>query len=89
MCRWMASRKCKHIAVLSRSGLKSKDAVSLKEELESLGVKLVGYACDVGNLEQLREVLRRCAEEMPPFRGVIQSAMVIKVRLGCSTGDFG
>ena len=82
MCRWMASRKCKYIVVLSRSGLKSKDAVILQEELESLGVKLVGYACDVGNLKQLEETLGRCAEEMPPFRGVIQSAMVIRVSLG-------
>ena len=77
----MASRNCKHIVVLSRSGLKSKNAITLKEELESLGVKLVGYACDVGNLEQLQVTLRRCAEEMPPFRGVIQSAMVIRVSL--------
>ena len=79
MCRWMASRKCKTIVVLSRSGMKSQNAVILKEELESLGVKLVCYACDVGNLKQLEKTLRRCAEEMPPFRGVIQSAMVIRV----------
>lgn len=81
MCRWMASRKCKHIVVLSRSGLKSQIAVILKEEFESLGVKLVGSACDVGDLKQLEKTLRQCAEEMPPFRGVIHSAMVIRVSL--------
>ena len=79
MCRWMASRKCKHIVVLSRSGLKSQNAMILKGELESLGVKLVCYACDVANLKQLETTLKQCAEEMPPVRGVIQSAMVIKV----------
>ena len=77
----MSSRKCKNIVVLSRSGLQSKNALLLREELENLGVKLVGYACDVGNLEQLEETLERCAEEMPPFRGVIHSAMVIRVSL--------
>ncbi len=51
----------------------------LKEELECLGVKLVGYACDVANLKQLETTLKQCAEEMPPVRGLIQSAMVIKV----------
>lgn len=81
MCRWMASRNCKNIVVLSRSGLHNKNALLLKEELESLGVKLVGYACDIGNLEQLEKTLVLCAEEMPPFRGVIHSAMVIRVSL--------
>ena len=59
--------------------MKSQNAVILKEELESVGVKLVCYACDVGNLKQLEKTLRRCAEEMPPFRGVVHSAMVIRV----------
>lgn len=53
----------------------------LKEELESLGVKLVGYACDVANLKHLETTLKQCAKEMPPVRGVIQSAMVIRVSL--------
>ena len=78
----MASRNWKNIVVLSWSGLKSMNAVILKEELESLGAKLAGYACDVGNLKQLKETIRRYAEEMLPIRGVIQSAMVIRVSLG-------
>ena len=80
ICRWMASCKCKHIVVFSRSGMGGKNARSLAAELASSGVKLAVYACDVGDLYQLEQVLSRCEKEMPPIRGVIQAAMVIKVR---------
>ncbi len=75
----MASCGCKHIIVISRSGIKSKSARDLTAELASRDVKLAAYACDIGDLHQLDEVLSRCAREMPLIRGVIQSAMVIEV----------
>ena len=81
MCRWMASCKCKHIIVISRSGMEGKNARALIAELASLNVKLAVYACDVGNLQQLGQTLSQCEKEMPPVRGVIQSAMVIEVSL--------
>ena len=80
MCRWMARFKCKHIIVISRSGMEGKNARSLTAELASLDVKLAVYTCDVGDLHQLEQTLSRCEKEMPPVRGVIQSAMVIEVR---------
>ena len=80
----MANRKCKNIILLSRSGMKNQSAQTLKDELEEMGVKLAVYACDVSNLEQLKQVLMLCAKEMPPIRGVIQSAMVIRVSRGGS-----
>lgn len=75
----MASRNCKNIIALSRSGMESPHASSLKDELEGNGVKLTVYACDIGHREQLQSVLDLCAKSMPPIKGVIQSAMVIRV----------
>ena len=74
----MASRKCKNIILLSRSGMKNQNAQSLKNELERNNVKLAVYACDVSNFDQLKQTLISCEKEMPPIRGVIQSAMVIR-----------
>lgn len=65
--------------------MEGKNARSLIAELAGLDVKLAVYACDVGNLHQLEQTLSRCAKEMPPIRGVIQSAMVIEVRLSVET----
>ncbi|KAL8919077.1 MAG: hypothetical protein Q9208_006961 [Pyrenodesmia sp. 3 TL-2023] len=78
ICRWMIGRNCKNLIVLSRSGMKSTHAQSIKDELEGDGVKLAIHACDVGDAEQLQSVLNLCSNDMPPIRGVIQSAMVIR-----------
>ncbi|KAL8897966.1 MAG: hypothetical protein Q9207_006939 [Kuettlingeria erythrocarpa] len=81
ICRWMVSRNCKNLIVLSRSGMQSTHAQTVKDELERNGVKLAIYKCDVGEVEQLRMVLVSCSSAMPPIRGVIQSAMVIRDNL--------
>ena len=79
ICNWMAGKNCKNIVLVSRSGMKASGAQSLVAEFETLGVRLKIYACDVSNAEELGMVLKQCHIEMPPIRGVIQSAMVIKV----------
>ncbi|KAL8670019.1 MAG: hypothetical protein Q9168_005420 [Polycauliona sp. 1 TL-2023] len=78
ICRWMVSLGCKTIIVLSRSGLKSTHAASIKEELASKGAQLVVYACDVADRSQLDDTFRSCSEILPPIKGVIHSAMVIR-----------
>ncbi|KAI4269144.1 MAG: hypothetical protein L6R38_007574 [Xanthoria sp. 2 TBL-2021] len=78
ICRWMISRECKNIIVLSRSGLKSAHAASIKEELESKGARLAVYTCDVGDRAQLDDTLRLCSDTLPPIKGLIHSAMVIR-----------
>ena len=75
--RWMASRGCKNIIALSRSGKQSASAVSLRDELEPIGVRLTAYACDVSNSEEVEQALSSSAQEMPPIKGLIHSAMVI------------
>ena len=79
MCHWMARRKCKNIVLISRSGMQSPDAQSLLDEFARLEVRLKVYACDVSNAEDLNQTLNLCFRDMPPIRGVIQSAMVIRV----------
>lgn len=37
------------------------------------------YACDVTDIRQLQSVLEDSAKSMPPVRGVIQGAMVLRV----------
>ncbi|KAL8722892.1 MAG: hypothetical protein Q9181_007402 [Wetmoreana brouardii] len=78
LCRWLVSQECKNIIVLSRSGLKSAHAASIVDELNGNGVKLAIYECDVGDREQVDRALGLCSKEMPPIRGVIHTAMVIR-----------
>lgn len=66
------------IVFLSRSGASDPKAASLCEELESHGTHAVCWSCDVADADQLREALDRCAKELPPIRGCIQGAMVLR-----------
>lgn len=61
---------------------------SIKDKLEGNGVKLAIPACNVGEREQLNRVFSVCSKEMPPSRGFIHSAMVIRVSYHeiCETG---
>lgn len=79
ICQWMAGLRAKTIIVMSRSGMESKGSRDFVEELERSGVTLVVHSCDVSDLNQLEEVLTLCARTLPPIKGVIQAAMVLKV----------
>ncbi|KAL9074826.1 MAG: hypothetical protein Q9161_001964 [Pseudevernia consocians] len=76
--RWMASRGARNLILLSRSGARSKAALSLVEELTMQGICVKALACDVADAISLSTTLMSCAETMPPIRGVIQGAMVLR-----------
>lgn len=74
----LASLGAKHLCFVSRSGLKSPSAQSTVAELEAMGVQARVYTCDAADAAQLKETLTQCAREMPPIRGVVQCAMVLR-----------
>ncbi|KAF2468466.1 reducing type I polyketide synthase [Lindgomyces ingoldianus] len=76
--RWMARRGAKNLLLLSRSGARSEQAAALVEELQSQGVRVEAPACDVTNFGRLEAVLNECKKTMPPVKGCIQGAMVLK-----------
>lgn len=85
ICKWMASLGAKNIIILSRSGVKGSASVTVAKELKEAGVNLAVHACDIGDYAQVKAALDICAKNMPPIRGVIQAAMVLKVRITLAT----
>ncbi|KAL6719561.1 hypothetical protein ACLMJK_003803 [Lecanora helva] len=81
ICQWMADHGVKNIIVLSRSGLENEISKQFAADLSRSGTKLLGLKCDVSNLAQLEDALASVPSEMPPIRGVIQAAMVLKAKL--------
>lgn len=77
--RWMVGRGARNLVLLSRSGAKGNDALDFLDELASEGVTAVAPPCDITNHGVLASVLATCAETMPPVRGCIQGAMVLRV----------
>nr|UWV21338.1 polyketide synthase 5 [Chaetomium globosum] len=76
---WMASHGARNIVSLSRSGAKDQDSQSFIQELSAGGINVVGKACDIGSAEQIASLAQELESAgMPPIRGIIQCAMVLK-----------
>ncbi|KAK7993281.1 hypothetical protein PG989_006662 [Apiospora arundinis] len=84
MCRLLAARGARHIVILSRSGA-SRDPEKkelLEKELAVLGAHLYTIACDVTDVNQVVAAARWVeANNLPPVRGVIQSAAILRDRM--------
>ncbi|KAF2795479.1 KR-domain-containing protein [Melanomma pulvis-pyrius CBS 109.77] len=74
---WLFERNAKNLFLISRSG-GSKRAQDVVTELRSNGVKVQCPVCDIADLPSLRSALDECAKTMPPIRGCIQTAMVLR-----------
>lgn len=78
LAKLLAQKGARHLAFVSRSGPASKNAISLTGELAVMGVKTAIYSADVSDETAMTNMLSQCAGEMPPIRGVIQSAAVLE-----------
>ncbi|KAI1771759.1 putative polyketide synthase [Hypoxylon cercidicola] len=76
--RWFVSRGARHLVLLSRSGPRTPEALELVAELGRKGACVEAPPCDVTNRSILGSVLADCAKKMPPIRGCVQAAMVMK-----------
>lgn len=81
---FMVKNGAKHLAFFSRSGAVSEAQVEFMRTLKRQGIDARVFACDICNRPQLVSVLQNCAQEMPPIRGVIQGAAVLRVGQICS-----
>jgi NAD(P)-dependent dehydrogenase (short-subunit alcohol dehydrogenase family) len=80
MIRRLVKLDVRHLILVSRSGAASEPAKATVEELRSSGVKVKVYSCDISDKASLSAVLEDVKGKMPPIRGCIQSAMVLRVR---------
>lgn len=79
VARWLTAKSARHLLLLSRSGMRSKTAAKSVEEMTTAGVNIHAPVCDITDAISLRKVLEYCETKMPPIRGCVQSAMVIRV----------
>lgn len=81
MAKWMVHELgVKSIILISRSGMDASVATETVEALKGSDVVVVTVRkCDVADKEDISAVLRDCAQTLPPIRGVVQGAMVLKV----------
>ena len=68
----------RNLCFISRSGKTSKGAGKVIEELALQDVTVQVYSCDIGSHDDLSRTLHDCSQTMPPIKGVIQCAMVLR-----------
>jgi hypothetical protein len=74
----MVRHGARNFIYVSRSGSSSVSAKTLIRELEAAGARCLILNCSVADLTTLTRGLARALQTMPPVRGVIQGAMVLK-----------
>jgi NAD(P)-dependent dehydrogenase (short-subunit alcohol dehydrogenase family)/acyl carrier protein len=77
ICLWLAEHGARNLIVLSRSVNAADKAAPLLNDLHSLGCHVKSIACDIGIEEDILRAVEAC-KDMPPIRGVIQGAMVLR-----------
>ncbi|KAJ6443692.1 Lovastatin diketide synthase LovF [Purpureocillium lavendulum] len=76
---WMVSRGARNLILLSRSAGGNGKSAPFVTELRKDGCKVKTISCDVANAADLKQALDACkADCLPPVRGVIQAAMVLR-----------
>jgi len=78
LSRFLVANGARNLVFLSRSGARLSHAIGLVEEMRGEGVAVSVFTCDVADSDAVATALARCRETMPPIRGVIQAATVIR-----------
>ncbi|KAL1636209.1 Type I Iterative PKS [Diplodia intermedia] len=79
MAKWMAQKGARNVVLLSRSGKTDGKVGQLIESVrQSMDANVVVRACDVADEASVRALVEDCKGSMPPIRGVIHAAMVLK-----------
>ncbi|KAL4940592.1 hypothetical protein BDV06DRAFT_223966 [Aspergillus oleicola] len=78
LARMFASSGARHLAIFSRSGAVSIAAQECVGEIEQLGTQVQVYKCDVSSAIAVKEAVEDIQNHLPPIKGVIQGAMVLR-----------
>lgn len=78
LAREFVSCGAQHIAFISRSGATSAEAREVVEELSARGALVRAYRADVADEASFLAAMEQCSRELPPIRGVVQMAMVLR-----------
>ena len=75
---YLADHGAKHLAFFSRRDDVQPAAQKVLDQLKERDVEAKTYVCDITDPEALRKTVDEIGDEMPPIRGVVQGAMVLR-----------
>jgi len=75
--RFLAERGARHLALVSRNGVKRDEEAATVRELEQAGVEVKVFQADISKQDEVQRIVRATHSDTVPLRGVFQSAMVL------------
>ncbi|KAI2466200.1 polyketide synthase module [Annulohypoxylon bovei var. microspora] len=86
VAQWLVEHGAQNLILLSRSAgnldldeNKNTDGALFIDELRATGCRVKPVSCDIAQYTELAKTLRACANEgLPPVRGVVQGAMLLR-----------
>jgi acyl transferase domain-containing protein/acyl carrier protein len=75
---WLVEQGATSLALLSRRGAATEEAMAGIAKLEKMGAQVRAFACDIADPASLAKVLATVRAEMAPLTGIIHSAAVIE-----------
>ncbi|KAJ5823826.1 Acyl transferase/acyl hydrolase/lysophospholipase [Penicillium robsamsonii] len=75
---WMAQNGAKSLIFVSRSGLSRHESQATVRGLVKQGIQVTTRVCDISNETEVQQMFHDLSRCVPPIRGVIQAAMVLK-----------
>lgn len=78
MAKWMVLKGARSIVLLSRSGKTDGKVGQLIEDVRPMGATITVKACDVADAPSVQALVQECSRTLPPIRGVIHAAMVLR-----------
>jgi len=79
IARWMVEEKgVRNLVLVGRRGAATKEQHQAVEALESSGSRVLVGCADVADPEQLRLVMEKANDRLPPLRGIIHSAGLLQ-----------
>jgi short-subunit dehydrogenase len=76
---WLPEKGAKNLILVSRSGIKTEKAEQTIRDLSRQGVHVEVCRCDVADKQSVEQNLVPVLARMPPARGVVYGAMVLRV----------
>ena len=74
----MVEHGARNLIFANRSGLTRQESRDVVCALETKGAKVAVFSCDISKSSQVEDLLAQSSQNMPPIRGVIQAAMVLR-----------
>lgn len=84
MARWMSSKGARNIVLVSRSASVNDRVQALINELAADGTHVIVKPCDVSSRQSVETLIKEDTKGLPPVRGVVHGAMVLRVILSLS-----